>query len=206
MTDWNNFDQPELKKLFSKHLIRTAISLMILIAIIFLLALSLEPQIRIASQWLTTNFGVWGMAVFVFFTDLIVSPIPPDAVLFAISKSPMHQDWLILVPFLGLVSAAAGVCGWLLCKKLQHIKIVERYLLYFTSEHEKSLKRYGFWMVVIGALTPVPFSITCWIAGVINLPLRPLLMACLLRVPRFIIYYWGIHASGSIGAMLRSLL
>lgn len=206
MTEWNDLDQPELQNLFRKHLVRAAISVCILAGVIFFAVLSLEPQIRQGSEWLTQNFGVWGMAVFVYISDLIISPIPPDAALFAISKSEMHKDWLVIVPLLGLVSCFAGMSGWLLCKKLQHIKIIERYLLYFTSEHEKSLKRYGFWMVVIGALTPIPFSLTCWIAGVINLPFRPVFIACLLRVPRFVVYYWAISASGSVGAMLRNLL
>ena len=206
MTEWNDLDNPELKKLFRKHIIRGTVFLFILVGFIFLLALSLEPQIREFSEWLRTNFGIWGLGGIVFIADLIISPVPPDAVLFIISKSSLHESWLILVPLFGVVSSAAGVCGWLIGKRLQHISFIKRFIDQFTVEHGDAIKRFGFWMVVLGALTPLPFSLTCWLAGIFKLPFKTFIVACLCRVPRFVLYYWAIFYSGEIGSLLRTLL
>ena len=206
MTEWKDLDDPELKKLFRKHIIRGLAFLIVLAILIFILALSLEPQIRTFSEWLNIHFGIWGLGAVVFIADLIISPVPPDAILFFISKSSMHEQWFILVPILGIVSTGAGICGWFIGRRLQHISYVKRFINYFGDEHRASIKRFGFWMVILGALTPLPFSLTCWLAGIFKLPFKTFIVACLFRIPRFVVYYWAIFYSGEIGSLLRSIL
>lgn len=203
--EWNNLENRELQGLFRKHFLRGGIFLLILVILIFLLALSFEPYIRSSADWLTQKFGFLGLTLVVFVADLIISPIPPDAALFFIGKSAMHSQWFILVPILGLASSLAGVCGWLVGCKLQNLKFIRNWFEPFAREHEQSIKRFGFWMVVMGALTPLPFSLTCWLAGLFNLSFHRFVIASLFRIPRFILYYWAIFYSGEVGSLLRSL-
>ena len=149
--------------------------------------------------------GILGIGITVFIADLIISPIPPDAALFFIGKSPMHEQWMIWVPLLGCISTMAGICGWFIGRRLQHLAFVQRFLAYFGEEHRGSIKRFGFWMVLLGAMTPLPFSLTCWLAGMFKLNFKTFLTACLFRVPRFVLYYWAIFYSGEVGSMLRNL-
>jgi membrane protein YqaA with SNARE-associated domain len=202
--EWNNLENRELQGLFRKHFLRGAAFLLLLVALIFFLALSFEPQIREMADWLTNRFGFLGLTILVFVADLIISPLPPDAALFFIGKSQMHSQWPILVPVLGLTSTMAGVCGWLVGRRLQHLPLVQRWLSGFAKEHEESIRRFGFWMVVLGALTPLPYSITCWMAGIFQLSFKRFFIASLFRVPRFVIYYWAIFYSGEIGSMIRT--
>ena len=153
------------------------------------------------------NFGVFGLGAVVFFADLIISPVPPDAALFFIGKSSLHSSWAIYVPILGVVSTLAGVCGWLVGQKIKGLPYFKKLLDYFEqSEHRSAAKKYGFWMVVLGALTPLPFSLTCWLAGIFRMPFKNFLIAASFRIPRFIIYYWAIFYSGAIGSFIRTLL
>ena len=206
VTELRDLENPELKRIFRKQLLRGLVFLTVLVGLIFLLALSFEPEIKATATWLTENFGFWGIGVCVFVADLLISPIPPDAALFFIGKSALHQDWMIWVPLLGLISTGAGVCGWLIGQKLEHLKILHRFIESFKREHKGSVKKFGFWMVVIGALTPLPFSLTCWLAGIFKLPLKTFLIAALVRVPRFVLYYWAIFFSGEMGGLLRDFL
>ena len=205
MTEWNDLDNPELKKLLRQHLARGLIFLFALVAIILILALIFEPQLRTLAHWLTDQFGILGIAILVFCSDLFISPIPPDAALFFVGKSDLHQSWFLYVPLLGLVSTLAGVCGWLIGQRLKHLKIVNKFLASLGDEYHDAIKRFGFWMVVLGALTPLPFSLTCWLAGIFKLPLQSFVVAALFRVPRFVIYYWAIFYSAEIGGLLRGL-
>jgi membrane protein YqaA with SNARE-associated domain len=200
VTQLNDLDNPELKKIFRKHLIRGIIFLFILVALVSALALSFEPQIREFADWLTNNFGFWGLSASVFVADLIISPIPPDAALFFIGQSSMHEQWIVWVPLLGLVSTVAGLCGWFVGRRLQRVRFFKRLIASFRREHRTSIKRFGFWMVVIGALTPLPFSLTCWVAGIFKLPLQTFMLAALARVPRFVVYYWAIFYSSEVGS------
>lgn len=205
MTEWKHLEDPELKQIFRKHFWRGLVFLVILALIIFLLALSFEPQIRSVANWLAEHFGFWGLALTVFISDMIISPLPPDAALFFIGQSSMHTQWFIWVPLLGAVSSAAGIGGWMIGRWLQHLKFFRKIVATFSREHRGSIKRFGFWMVVIGALTPLPFSLTCWLSGIFKLPLKTFFIAALARVPRFVIYYWAIFYSNEIGRLLRQL-
>lgn len=202
----NHLDNKELKGLFRKHFIRGGVFFLLLVFLIFFMALSFEPYIRQSADWLTETFGFLGLTLFVFATDLVISPIPPDAALFFIGKSALHSQWFVLVPVLGLASSVAGICGWVVGRKLQNLKFIQSWFAPFAKEHEESIKRFGFWMVVMGALTPLPFSLTCWMAGIFDLSFRRILIASFFRVPRFLIYYWAIFYSGEIGSLIRSLL
>ena len=58
--------------------------------------------------------------------------------------------------------------------------------------------RYGAWAVGIAALTPVPFSVVCWVAGFVRLDFVRFAPMALLRVPRFIIYFAALVFSDTI--------
>lgn len=186
-------------------MVRGALFLLGLITLIFLLALSFEPYIRSSADWLIENFGMLGISITVFVADLIISPIPPDAALFFIGKSQLHSQWMFWVPLLGMVSTSAGICGWFIGRRLQHLSFVKKFVSHFGDEHRAAIKRFGFWMVILGALTPLPFSLTCWLAGIFKLNFKTFLTASFFRIPRFVLYYWAIFYSGEIGSMLRNL-
>ncbi|MBT6377913.1 MAG: short-chain dehydrogenase, partial [Flavobacterium sp.] len=47
-------------------------------------------------------------------------------------------------------------------------------------------------LILIGALLPVPFSITCVAAGMIKYPLKGVILFGLFRFLRFALYAWAI--------------
>ena len=50
----------------------------------------------------------------------------------------------------------------------------------------------GEFLILIGALLPVPFSITCVAAGMIKYPLKGVVLFGLFRFVRFALYAWAI--------------
>ena len=206
MKELEELDNPELKKLFRTHLIRGAILLLVLAVLVVGIAFIWDEQLQTFGRWLNDNYGIYGLMAVVFVADLIISPIPPDFALFLIGKSPQHENWLVLVPFLGLISTIAGVFGWLVGKRLKKLAFFQRLINYFGQEYLGVARRFGFWLVVIGALTPLPFSMTCWMAGIFNLPFSTFIIASSFRIPRFVLYYWAIFYSGFLGSFLRSLM
>ena len=134
---------------------------------------------------------MWGLAGILFLSDSVISPIPPDLVLLVLANSPAAPWWYWLIPLLGLLSAVAGCCGWWLGAWLGRYPSIRRGLDRFGG-NERVVQRYGAWGVALGALTPIPFSITCWIAGMMNVPIRRVAPVTLLRVPRYVVYYLAI--------------
>lgn len=52
------------------------------------------------------------------------------------------------------------------------------------AQAEKALLRYEIWAVALSAVTPIPFSLMCWLAGILRLPLLPL--AAVVAVTRLV--------------------
>ena len=45
-------------------------------------------------------------------------------------------------------------------------------------------------LVVVGAVTPVPYSATCMLAGSVKYPFNTFLLICITRIIRFAFYGW----------------
>lgn len=56
------------------------------------------------------------------------------------------------------------------------------------AKHLKNTAKWGGFLIVAGALLPIPFSITCVAAGIIGYPLRGVFLFGLLRFLRFFLY------------------
>jgi membrane protein YqaA with SNARE-associated domain len=183
-------EQAASQKELRGHLKQTVFGLLIFFGVLGAIGYVYDKEIETICHRVFALFGLGGLWAFVFVNDAIVSPIPPDLALIVFYKSEFKYQWYIWVTLFGLGSSVAGVVGWWLGGLLGKTKL-PAYVFGAKLEQGKQLmRRYGAWSVAIGALTPVPFSLTTWTAGILNVPLRSLLIPCLLRVPRFIVYYW----------------
>jgi membrane protein YqaA with SNARE-associated domain len=69
-------------------------------------------------------------------------------------------------------------------------KLNARYLV----EYQPQLKRYGAFLVLVAAVTPIPYSATCMLAGSVNLPFRQFLLIGIARIVRFAAYGYLVWA------------
>jgi membrane protein YqaA with SNARE-associated domain len=162
---------------------------------------ALESRVEAVLSWL----GLPGILIFTFLNDCFISPIPPDVVLFIISRSGLGERWLVPVLLVGSVSSASGLVGWWLGGLLRNTRIPGLLFGAKLEEGERLMKRYGALAVALGALTPVPFSLTTWTAGMLKSPARMVAMVSLLRIPRFLLYYLILTGALNLGQLLGSL-
>lgn len=133
------------------------------------------------SDWtLSLAESEWALVllVLVAFSESIFFPIPPDPLLIAIGiADPPAAIWAAALAT--LASVAGGVVGHYLGRR------VGRPLLYkFVSEDKVSraealFERYGAWAILAAAITPIPYKVFTILAGVMNLRMRPFLLASL---------------------------
>lgn len=179
----------ELRSLIGKKFLLAAMSLFGLGLAAAFLVVNLKSELNAVTEAVFSSVGLGGVAAMLFITDAFVSPFPPDSLLILIAASKYHQNWPILIPILGLVSAVAGCVGYGCGLYFSNHSWAVTWFGNFRAKSEASIRRYGPWGVAIGALTPVPFSITCWGAGLLHVPFRSVWPSCLLRVPRYVVYY-----------------
>jgi membrane protein YqaA with SNARE-associated domain len=180
---------PNSDRELQSHLKQTAIGLLLFFGILGAVGYLYEPQLEAACRWIFDRFGIFGLNLFIFVNDALISPIPPDLALIVFSKSERASEWLIWVTIFGFSSSLAGLVGWSLGRLLQGSRLPHYVFGKRLEEGERLMKKYGAWAVGLGAVTPIPFSLTTWSAGVLKVPFRAIIIPCLLRVPRFLVYY-----------------
>ncbi len=188
----NNDSNPTLKK----YLIGTIISIIIVISIAGFFGFLYKDGIAEITEWITKKTGFIGLVMIIFIADSLLPAFPTDIILLIIAKSSLSSDWGIYVLIIGITSIVAGILGWNIGRWIR-----EKTNFKWLSKQEESnqlLKKYGVFGVSIGALTPIPFSITCWSAGFLRMPLRSFILASFFRIPRYFIYFIAINYSDKI--------
>jgi membrane protein DedA with SNARE-associated domain len=125
-------------------------------------------------------------------SEIVFGIIPP--VLFMSTWKELVQvtltEYVIYMIILTVISFLCGVLGFYIGKYFSktafYKRIEEKYLL----QYNKQLRRFGVFLVIVGALTPVPFSATCMLAGSVHTPFKDFIWACSTRVFYFLVYGW----------------
>lgn len=153
----------------------------------------------IGTNWLAGRIGFAGLCLILFVTDTLVTPFSPDIMLVVIAKSDLAERLLPYVLILGMVSVSAGMLGWCIGRWLGHFRFVQHLFGQFNDEQAAFIRKYGFWAIVLGATTPLPYSVTCWTAGIMGVRWSTVFAASVLfRIPRVIIYYLLIASTGNL--------
>lgn len=180
-------------KHYSLHLL-SGVGMFFLAIIMGLTALHFfGPSVLYLSESLLPGISALGLFSLVALNDFIVTPVSPDILIFLISqKSPGSY---MLVAALGTASVLGGASAWL-CGRFLENKFKAVRLEKFIAENHVLINKYGVWIVALGALTPVPYSLTCWAAGALKMDFPKFFLMILLRIPRFMLYFhfFGISA------------
>ncbi len=131
-------------------------------------------------------------------SEIVFGIIPPEAFMLIWQTKGVLSEYVINLTYLTLISYAAGVLGFYIgrffSKSPFYKAIHERWL----KQYDQKLKTYGLYLVLVGAVTPVPFSATCMLAGSVNTPIDKFLLICISRIIRFAGYGWVVWAAPNL--------
>lgn len=161
-------------------------TLFVLLAV-FLSGVFLREPLESFAHWVVAELGLVGVFLGVIATDAFTLPIPPDTYLFVAVASKSSVAPILAVVCVG--SILAGNLAYKLGPYIQRLPFVSHRIEKFRPRGEQLFVKYGVWTVVIAALTPIPFSVTCWFAGMYRMPYLPFLAATFARIPRLLGYY-----------------
>ncbi len=123
-------------------------------------------------------------------SEVVFGIIPPELFMLIWQSKGVLSEYIINLTYLTLISYAAGIIGYYIgyffSKTNVYQKISDRYL----KKYDQQLKKFGIYIVLVGAVTPVPFSATCMLAGSVNIPIKDFLLICISRIVRFAFYGW----------------
>ena len=118
--------------------------------------------------------------------EQFIFPIPAD-----IFITMGTSNGLSFSAILWIVSGAAvlgSLIGYYLGKYLGHPIMQWLFGKRLVNKGEKFMKKWGIWGVIIAGISPLPFKIITWSAGIFEMPLKKYLPAIIIgRIPRYIL-------------------
>jgi membrane protein YqaA with SNARE-associated domain len=184
---------------------KTLVGVLVLFVLVVLLGYWLEDELVSLTNWFDRSLGLGGLAFLMFINDTFISPLPPDLVLFIFSKSARADSAPFVITLFGVCSVVAGMVGWWIGTRLHNTSIPKKIFGDQLEKSERLAKKYGSWALLLGALTPIPYSLTTWTAGMMGLSFKRVIWPCLARIPRFWIYYLIILKANKLSEWMKVL-
>lgn len=134
---------------------------------------------------ITENYSSLVVLSIFFVSESILGLIPPEIF---IAWSKKSVDPMLYLTILATLSYLGGVLSYIYGGLFTKIPKVHAFLEDKMAKHIKNTRKWGGFLIIVGALLPVPFSITSIAAGIIKFPLKSYLLFGLLRFARFYLY------------------
>ena len=167
---------------------KAALPVLAIIIILFLLnkyVLTIDDGLEIIS----TKLSVTGVFITFFISESFLGLIPPEIF---IGWSKKTANPIFNLSLLAFLSYTGGIISYFIGKSASKIKVIKNYLEQKMAKHLKNTSKWGGFLIIVGALLPIPFSITCIAAGMIKYPIKGVLLFGLFRFLRFALYAWAI--------------
>ena len=169
-----------LKKAFV-HIVSVVVGLFLINSYVYNINEGLES--------ITETFSKLGIFSFFFSSETFLGLIPPEIFIAWTKKT---SEPVLNLAILATLSYSGGLLSYFIGKMVLKIDSVKTYLEVKMAKHLKNSKKWGGFLILVGALLPVPFSISCMAAGMIKYPFKNVVLFGLFRFARFAIYAWAI--------------
>ena len=140
-------------------------------------------------ETITETFSTTGILITFFLSETLLGLVPPEIF---IAWSGKTENPVINLSLLATLSYAGGLLSYFIGETALKIKSVKQYLEVKMAENLKNTKKWGGFLILVGALLPLPFSIACLAAGMIKYSFRNVALFGLFRFARFAAYAWAI--------------
>ena len=135
--------------------------------------------------FITTTFNPPIILGVFFASESLLGLIPPEIFIAWAGKTEMP---LFFLTMLAVLSYLGGIISFFIGKGISKMPSVYNYLEVKMEKHVKMIRKWGGFLIVVGALLPIPFSITSIAAGLIHYKFSNYLLFGLLRFVRFYLY------------------
>lgn len=157
----------------------------IIIIVVLIFAVNHFFNINDALTRLTEILPAYGVLSFFFISETLLGLVPPE--IFIAWAGKMYNPWFYL-GLLALLSYSGGLLSYWMGRTITKVPSVHKYLEVKMEKQLKNSKKWGGFLIMVGAVLPLPFSIACIAAGIIEFPFKNVIIYGSLRFIRFLIY------------------
>ncbi len=138
-----------------------------------------------AAAWATRLLSPFGLISLFFFSEISIGFITPE-LLIVWADETLKPTWMLIL--LASLSYVAGILGYFLGQFWRTRAFVRNFILERYRETFIQLNRFGGLLIILAALTPLPYPIVSQLSGVNNYPFHKFALLTLARFLRFAIY------------------
>ncbi len=139
--------------------------------------------------------------IFLIFTasEIFFGIIPPEIFMLWGLRDGIASNYVYIISLLAFISYIAGVIGYLFGSYLDTTRIYRYLRRKFLSKSQRLLNTYGLYLIIVAALTPLPFSGISMLIGSVRYPFRKYILYSSTRFIRFGLYGWIIWEANVFG-------
>lgn len=160
-------------------------------ALIVTLGAMLWEPVHALSEGFVEYLGGPGLFMGFFFPDAFSVPLPVD--IFTTFGLLGGLSFVEVVAWASAGSLTGGYVGYHVGGWLRRFEWFKRFYGKRAEEMDQLVTRYGAYALAATALTPLPYSLGCWAAGALKMPMSTFVLVSLLRIPRVAGYLTLIH-------------
>lgn len=181
----------------TKLIVRFVLGLVILLTLVVLVVRALRPELEGVGKWFVARFGLAGVAAGTFIADGFHFPVPPQ--FYMLLATAAQANPLAILAATSLGSVLGGGTGYLVARRLGHIRALRRWLERVGGGVGERLgQRYPYRSAVLASVSPMAFSVLCYMAGLFRVRRGPLLLLLVLRLPKIVLYYYLVRIGWSL--------
>jgi membrane protein YqaA with SNARE-associated domain len=130
-----------------------------------------EESVTEVAAWLD-GFGLIGLGILTF-TEAIIQPIPPDILTLPMYLAADSAFRIFLIWLVATVTSVSGACiGYYIGKKAGRGILDKVSKGGAVEKIEVLVDRYGVFGIFIAAISPIPYKVFAWVAGMGEMDLR----------------------------------
>jgi len=170
---------------FSQNLIRGFIYLIMLIVVLVLAKRYFSTQYDAIEHWVSDDY--WLMFFIFLISEIFVGVIPPELFMIWTKDDPATlYEWVIVA--MSIISLGAGWINYYVGSRIGEATFFRRFFGRKLEKYKMRYEQYGGGIIIVAALTPLPFALISLIAGSLAYPVKKYLKYSAFRILRFAVY------------------
>lgn len=184
----------EKTRFFLKNLVRGLVWLAVLVVAFIFIRKNVDINFLL---WLEPIFENTPLILSVYIlSELLFGLIPPELFMMWALRFESIFDYSFYIFIFAVLSYAAGIAGFLFGSFLE-TTIFFRYIRRrFLGKYHSLLQKFGFFLILVASLTPLPFSGISMLVGSLHYPVKKYMIWALARFVRFFVYAFIIWEAG----------
>lgn len=148
-------------------------------------------------KWLEPVYENTSIVLLIFLvSEIMIGIIPPEIFIIWALRNEILSEYLLLIGLLSVISYSSGIFGYFIGHSLNKSLFYRFFKRRFLKKLDQRLQIFGMYLILIAALTPLPFSGVSMLIGSVRYPFKRFMFLSLSRFLRFAIYayvFWQVN-------------